>query len=101
MKEYIYTLDFLHEHNTAMCLNLHNSKGIVVTNVHKDSKSGYTFDYDNKTWHTRYRWALIENTPANMFIYNLVLEEQHKISQARDKYQELLGLITSTEIQEY
>lgn len=50
MEEYIYTLDFLHEHNTGMCLNLHNSKGIVVSNVHKDIKSGYAFDYDNKTW---------------------------------------------------
>lgn len=99
MKEYIYTLDFIHEHKTGMCLNLHNSKGIVVTNVRKDSKSGYTFDYDNKTWHTMYRWALIENTPANMFIYHLALEEQHKIKQSQNKFQELLDLITSTEIE--
>jgi len=101
MKEYIYTLDFLHEHKTGKCIKIdnQNDKGIVVNNVIKEPVGGYIFEYEGKKYNTVYRWALIENTLSNMFIYKMMMEEQNKIEQSRNKYQELLDLITSTEIE--
>lgn len=101
MKEYIYTLDFLHEHKTGKCIELdnQNDRGIIVTDVIKEPVGGYIFEYEGKKYHTVFRWALIENTPANLFIYNLALEEHYKIKHSQNKFQELLDLITSTEIE--